>query len=114
MPTKGMAPVTMTAAAITLRRHDGSPEAATDPVCGMKVDPATSKHRFEHEGRTFHFCSARCREKFIAAPARYLTKSEKAASPVPKGTIYTCPMHPQIRQDRAGQLPDLRHGAGAA
>ena len=53
----------------------------TDPVCGMKVDPETSKHRFEHDGRTFHFCSARCREKFIAAPASYLTPPAKAASP---------------------------------
>ena len=83
----------------------GSPEAATDPVCGMKVDPAVSKHRFEHDGRTFYFCSARCREKFIAAPASYLTKSEKAASPMPKGTIYTCPMHPQIRQEGPGNCP---------
>ena len=83
----------------------GSPEAATDPVCGMKVDPAVSKHRFEHDGRMFYFCSARCREKFVAAPASYLAKSEKAASPVPKGTIYTCPMHPQIRQDEPGNCP---------
>jgi Cu+-exporting ATPase len=77
----------------------------TDPVCGMKVNPAISKHRFEHAGRTFHFCSARCREKFIAAPASYLTPPTKAASPVQKGTIYTCPMHPQIRQDGPGNCP---------
>ena len=82
-----------------------SPETATDPVCGMKVDPVVSKHRFEHEGRTFRFCSARCREKFIAASASYLAKSEKAASSMIKGTIYTCPMHPQIRQDGPGNCP---------
>ena len=80
-------------------------ETATDPVCGMKVDPATSKSRFEHEGHTFHFCSARCREKFIEAPAEYLTKPTHAASSAPKGTIYTCPMHPQIRQDGPGNCP---------
>src|ERR1039458_2143003 len=62
--------------------------SVTDPVCGMKVNPAISKHRFEHAGRTFHFCSARCREKFIAAPASYLTPPTKAASPVQKGTSY--------------------------
>jgi Cu+-exporting ATPase len=82
-----------------------SPQAATDPVCGMKVDPAASRHRLEHGGRTFHFCSARCQEKFVAAPASYLVKSEKATSSVPKGTIYTCPMHPQIRQVGPGSCP---------
>jgi Cu+-exporting ATPase len=78
---------------------------ATDPVCGMKVDPATSKHRADHEGHTFHFCSARCREKFVADPGKYLAP-EPAASPAPvKGAIYTCPMHPQIRQEGPGSCP---------
>ena len=77
----------------------------TDPVCGMKVDPETSKHRLEHDGHTFHFCSARCRAKFIAAPASYLTPPATAASPEKKGTIYTCPMHPKIRQDGPGNCP---------
>jgi Cu+-exporting ATPase len=92
--------------------HDGSDHGVavtenteTDPVCGMKVDPATSKHRLEHGGRMFHFCSARCREKFIAAPADYLTKAARMAPPAPKGTIYTCPMHPQIRQVEPGSCP---------
>jgi Cu+-exporting ATPase len=71
----------------------------------MKVDPAISKHRFEHDGQTFHFCSARCREKFIAAPADYLAKSRQTTPPAPKGTIYTCPMHPQIRQVGPGSCP---------
>ena len=78
---------------------------AIDPVCGMKVDTATAKHRFEHDGRPVFFCSARCREKFIAAPANYLTKAEAAPPPASKGTIYTCPMHPQIRQDGPGSCP---------
>ncbi|WP_424138105.1 heavy metal translocating P-type ATPase [Roseomonas chloroacetimidivorans] len=78
----------------------------TDPVCGMKVDPATSKHRLEHGGTTFHFCSAGCRTKFEADPDKYL-KPEKAAAPtaVPKGAIYTCPMHPEIRQQGPGNCP---------
>ncbi|WP_369720224.1 heavy metal translocating P-type ATPase [Bradyrhizobium sp. LLZ17] len=76
-----------------------------DPVCGMTVDPATSRHRFEHHGETFHFCSAGCRSKFAADPAKYLGK-EKAPEPVvPAGTIYTCPMHPQIRQVGPGTCP---------
>jgi Cu+-exporting ATPase len=74
-----------------------------DPVCGMKLDPATSKHRFDHGGKTFHFCSDSCQTKFAAAPETYL--KSKAAAPVKAGTIYTCPMHPQIRQVGPGNCP---------
>jgi Cu+-exporting ATPase len=45
---------------------------ATDPVCGMKVDPATPKHRFDHGGTTYDFCCGGCRAKFAADPAKYL------------------------------------------
>lgn len=45
----------------------------TDPVCGMKVDPATSKHLFDRDGSTFHFCCAGCRTKFAANPDGYPT-----------------------------------------
>ncbi|QDF41054.1 heavy metal translocating P-type ATPase [Bradyrhizobium symbiodeficiens] len=76
-----------------------------DPVCGMSVDPATSKHHLTHHGETFHFCSAGCRTKFAADPAKYLAK-EKAPEPeMPAGTIYTCPMHPEIRQVGPGSCP---------
>jgi Cu+-exporting ATPase len=78
---------------------------ATDPVCGMKVDPHTAKHRAEHGGRTYYFCSPRCREKFVADPARYLEKDKAAPAPMPAGTIYTCPMHPEIRQEGPGSCP---------
>jgi Cu+-exporting ATPase len=78
--------------------------AETDPVCGMRVDPQKSEYRFQHAARTFHFCSVRCREAFIAAPADYLNKTP-VASPVPQGAIYTCPMHPQIRQQGPGSCP---------
>ena len=71
-------------------QHDG----VVDPVCGMTVDPHTAKHRTEHKGHTYYFCSAGCRTKFAADPAKYLDKDERAAEPVPEGTIYTCPMHP--------------------
>ena len=95
--------------------HHGHEQAAQnrlsvlDPVCGMTVNPETSKHRFEHHGETFHFCSAGCRTKFAADPAKYLDKSrretEAQKAPVPEGTIYTCPMHPEIRQVGPGTCP---------
>ncbi|MBW8815355.1 MAG: heavy metal translocating P-type ATPase [Caulobacterales bacterium] len=78
----------------------------TDPVCGMKVNPETTAHHAEHAGHTFHFCSAGCRTKFVAEPAKYLDKDKAAAAPLaPAGTIYTCPMHPQIRQIGPGACP---------
>jgi Cu+-exporting ATPase len=78
-----------------------------DPVCGMSVNPETSRHRFEYNGTTYHFCSNGCRTRFEADPARYLGKSnaDVARAPVPAGTIYTCPMHPQIRQVGPGTCP---------
>jgi len=77
-----------------------------DPVCGMKVDPATTPHRAEHGGRDFFFCSAGCKTKFEAGPDGYLAgKSKAAETPAPAGAIYTCPMHPQIRQDGPGSCP---------
>src|SRR3977135_2414293 len=75
-----------------------------DPVCGMNVDPATSKHRFDHSGETFHFCSAGCRTKFAADPDSYLNDNKPTAE-VPEGAIYTCPMHPQVRQTGPGSCP---------
>ena len=70
----------------------------------MSVDPATSKHRFDARGETFHFCSAGCRTKFAADPGRYLDKTRPQET-VPEGAIYTCPMHPQIRQVGPGSCP---------
>jgi P-type Cu+ transporter len=88
----------------THHHHDASGDTVRDPVCGMSVDPATSKHRFEHRGETFHFCSAGCRTKFAADPAKYLDKREVEPA-LPAGTIYTCPMHPEIRQVGPGSCP---------
>jgi Cu+-exporting ATPase len=77
-----------------------------DPVCGMSVDPGTSKHRFDYRGDTYHFCSAGCRTKFEAAPQHYLeTSNATRRAAVPEGAIYTCPMHPQIRQAGPGSCP---------
>ena len=77
-----------------------------DPVCGMDVNPDTAKHRAEHEGRPYYFCSAGCRTKFLADPGRYLEgRPAIPAEPVPEGTIYTCPMHPEVRQVGPGSCP---------
>ena len=76
-----------------------------DPVCGMVVDPHTTKHRHQHNGRTYYFCSGGCRAKFAADPAKYTSPSSANAPSVPEGTIYTCPMHPQIRQVGPGSCP---------
>ncbi len=78
-----------------------------DPVCGMTVDPQQTAHRQVHAGNTYYFCSAGCRAKFAADPAKYLEPGAGKPSPmpVPPGTIYTCPMHPQILQSGPGSCP---------
>src|SRR5665213_1814894 len=86
--------------------HEHSHSASTgavDPVCGMAVDPATAMHRAAVRGEDYFFCSAGCRAKFVAEPQKYLKPraSEKAI----EGAIYTCPMHPQIRQAGPGAGP---------
>jgi len=85
-------------------RHADGNAKVRDPVCGMSVDPATSRYRFDYRGETFHFCSAGCQTKFAADPQKYLDQSRPKAA-VPEGTIYTCPMHPQIRQVGPGNCP---------
>ncbi|HRA93400.1 MAG TPA: heavy metal translocating P-type ATPase [Aestuariivirga sp.] len=82
--------------------HNPSATGVIDPVCGMTVDPATAKHKAEHYGQTYYFCSAGCRTKFVATPEKYL---EKVEAPVIAGAIYTCPMHPEIRQEGPGSCP---------
>ena len=83
----------------------GSVYLVKDPVCGMDADPHTAKHRAEHAGRTYYFCSATCRTKFMANPSKYLEPEAAPSALVPEGAIYTCPMHPQIRQAGPGACP---------
>jgi heavy metal translocating P-type ATPase len=92
--------------------HDAQPgvhgqpgQRVKDPVCGMTVDPHTAEHRHTYNGRPYYFCSASCREKFAANPSQYLKSEPQAAPPVPPGTIYTCPMHPEIRRPGPGSCP---------
>ena len=78
---------------------------AKDPVCGMTVDRSTAKHFLKHEGEKFYFCSAACQAKFEADPAAYRSGNRPAAKAAPKGTLYTCPMHPEVVSDRPGDCP---------
>ena len=69
----------------------------------MSVDPATAKHSAEHAGETYYFCCNGCKTKFAADPEKYLKPREP--EPVIEGAIYTCPMHPEIRQEGPGTCP---------
>ncbi len=89
------------------KKFEADPEAfltATDPVCGMSVNRATAKHFLRHEGDKFYFCSAGCKDKFEAEPKKYLG-DRPAPEPMPAGTQYTCPMHPEIVQEGPGDCP---------
>ena len=83
-------------------------DALKDPVCGMAVTEL-AEHHTEHEGQPYYFCSAKCLAKFSADPSRYLQPAPPALAlapaEVPAGSIYTCPMHPEIRQDHPGNCP---------
>jgi Cu+-exporting ATPase len=85
--------------------HDAAEETATDPVCGMKVTVADAKHTTVHEGHTYYFCNPKCLQKFTTEPARYLKPATAPQPPVAPDTIYTCPMHPEIRQVGPGSCP---------
>jgi len=77
-----------------------------DPVCGMDVDPAKTEHHITHKTQEYYFCSEKCLGKFKASPEQYISKKEPAANEnVPEGTIYTCPMHPEVEQVGPGSCP---------
>jgi Cu+-exporting ATPase len=80
-------------------------DQSTDPVCGMTIDPATAvKH--EYAGNIYFFCRAGCRDKFAAAPEKYLRpRQPEPATAAGVGAIYTCPMHPEVRQEGPGSCP---------
>ena len=83
---------------------DGA-ETVKDPVCGMDVDPRTTPHKASFEGQEYFFCSAGCQAKFQKEPSRYTPSAPRPTPAAPVGTIYTCPMHPQIRQIGPGACP---------
>ena len=77
---------------------------AKDPVCGMTVERATAAHMVKHKGERFYFCSSVCQSKFETDPEPYLGDCP-APEPMPEGTQYTCPMHPEIIRDQPGDCP---------
>jgi len=80
--------------------------AKIDPVCGMTVDPTATAHHATHGSTDYHFCSKKCRERFVAEPARFLSPTQATpAASASAGVIYTCPMHPEIRQEGPGTCP---------
>ena len=88
------------------KAEPAEPQPLKDPVCGMAVTEL-SAHRLEHDGRLYYFCSAQCMDKFRVNPGQF-TALEPAPHPEPSasaGTIYTCPMHPEVRQDHPGSCP---------
>jgi P-type Cu+ transporter len=93
-------------------------KAARDPVCGMTIDPRKAAGSFEYQGRTYYFCSTVCLQKFREDPERFLNKvpepmtaqpvaitSAKASTSAPASQTYTCPMHPEVKQDKPGSCP---------
>ena len=100
----------MTTADALSHQHHNRPEpsATHDPVCGMTVDPAKARHRAEHAGNSYLFCSARCREKFTADPLRYVVASPQVRTPAAAAAgevLWTCPMHSQIVRKEPGNCP---------
>ncbi len=86
----------------------GAPKLERDPVCGMNVDPAKPAATTVHEGRSYYFCCSGCVDKFKADPNKYLAPQTKLQAPKvepPKGTIYVCPMDPEVRQVGPGACP---------
>ena len=85
--------------------EDHAETKVKDPVCGMDVDPHATHHRANHAGKTWYFCSEKCQEKFVAKPDAYLEPSKQSQASAPSGSIYTCPMHPEVRREGPGDCP---------
>jgi Cu+-exporting ATPase len=84
--------------------NHGGAAKAIDPVCGMTVDPAKTPHHAEHAGQDYHFCSAKCRERFTARPELFLGDAPPKAE-ASEDAVYTCPMHPEVEQIGPGTCP---------
>lgn len=77
---------------------------AKDPVCGMDVDTKKAEVTSIYKGETIYFCNPRCRERFNADPESFMVREEKPAVPEEEA-VYTCPMHPEVRQNGFGSCP---------
>jgi len=88
-----------------------------DPVCGMTVNPSAAAGTHEYKGQAYYFCSTHCLNKFREDPEQFLHKPAEAMASQPVGIqrkpkpaeqvaqTYTCPMHPEVRQDKPGSCP---------
>jgi len=87
--------------------HHDQHTQATDPVCGMSVDPQSAAATVEHDDQTYHFCSQGCADKFREDPEQYLSRDSSRDKPEPAAPAakYTCPMHPEIVEDQPGDCP---------
>jgi P-type Cu+ transporter len=87
----------------------GAAGPAIDPVCGMRVDPASAAASRQHAGRTYHFCCAGCAERFSAAPSEFLNAPARQRAPTgdlePAAHGYVCPMHPEVLSATPGPCP---------
>ncbi|HQR85431.1 MAG TPA: heavy metal translocating P-type ATPase [Limnohabitans sp.] len=91
---------------MAVNHGEKTPAALKDPICGMTVT-SQSAYQSAHMGRAFFFCSSKCKTKFDANPMQYMAHhtEESVALPPVAGAVYTCPMHPEIRQDHPGTCP---------
>ena len=82
---------------------------AKDPVCGMDIDPADAAGKSTYKGEIIYFCSLPCKERFDVEPETFMASAEKKAEKQTlasqSGLIYTCPMHPEVRQEGPGSCP---------
>ncbi|MCG3144148.1 MAG: Silver exporting P-type ATPase [Gammaproteobacteria bacterium] len=87
--------------------NDQDNHHTVDPVCGMTVDPLTAHGPHHHRGHAYYFCSEGCLRKFEANPEHYLEESEalRPEEIAPSGSLYTCPMHPEIQRTTPGPCP---------
>jgi Cu+-exporting ATPase len=85
---------------------DDQPIEVLDPVCGMMIEPADAAETYDYKGQTYYFCMTDCADRFKADPDKYLQpRADTEAVPAPAGTIYTCPMDPEVRQPGPGACP---------
>ena len=85
--------------------HEHKSHGVHDPVCKMSVDPQTADYSSQHAGKTWYFCSSGCQSKFDNNPEKYLSEENEQTESVASGTMFTCPMHPEIRQQGQGECP---------
>lgn len=86
--------------------HDHGSSGAIDPVCGMTVQPNAGKPQLVYKGKEYHFCARNCHDRFEADPHFYLSGNNKRKpQTVPKGTLFTCPMDPEIIEESPGTCP---------